>query len=201
MSEELFEVAFSGEIAEGADLAQVKAKVGAMFKADEAKLAHLFSGKRMVIKKNIDQATANKYKTALNNAGAICELKSLNAEPIEKPAAAVSTPAPTPAPAAPVAQPASSASSVQAASTPMQSGNAPAAPQTAPLGVTASDIADFSAGIAPVGSDMQDEISEIATPDLDIAGLDMAPAGSDLGQEKKDDAPPPPDTTGMTMAD
>ena len=60
MSDELFEVAFSGQIKEGADLEQVKAKVGTMFKADATKLGHLFSGKRMVIKKNIDQATANK---------------------------------------------------------------------------------------------------------------------------------------------
>jgi len=43
MSDENFEVAFSGKIAEDADLEQVKARVGQMFKADEAKLAHLFS--------------------------------------------------------------------------------------------------------------------------------------------------------------
>ena len=64
MSDQLFEVAFSGKISEGADLDDVKTKVGKMFSADEAKLAQLFSGKRIVIKKNVDQATATKYKTA-----------------------------------------------------------------------------------------------------------------------------------------
>lgn len=195
MSDELFEVAFSGEIADGADLEQVKAKVGAMFKADAAKLAHLFSGKRMVIKKNIDQATANKYKTALTKAGAVCEVKSLNVAVEERPAEPV-TPAPAPvAPKAAAPQP-------QTPSTPKPapaSGDVPAAPQTAPLGINADEIADLPVNLAPIGSDMQDEIKVVDEPVLDIGGLDIAPAGSDLGQKKKDDTPPLPDTSGLTM--
>jgi len=184
MSDELYEVAFAGQIKEGADLEQVKAKVGAMFKADATKLAHLFSGKRMVIKKNIDQATANKYKTALNNAGAICEIKSLNEAVAE-----------TPVVAEPVK---SSPTKVERA---VVSGNAPAAPQTDPLGIGANDISELTAAIAPVGSDMQDEITQVAEPALDISGMDMAPAGSELGQIKKDDDPPPPDTSGLSLVD
>jgi len=185
MSDELFEVAFSGQIKDGVDLAQVKAKVGAMFKADATKLAHLFSGKRMVIKKNIDQAMANKYKTALDNAGAVCEVKSLSeasapnvAEPVAQ-AAAVS-PAPKPS---------------------VVSGDVPAAPQTDPLGIVANDIDDLAVGIAPIGSNMQNEVKEVAEPELDISGMDMAAAGSDLGQVKKDDDPPPPNTDGLSLVD
>ncbi len=47
MSDQLFEVAFSGQISEGAELGEVKAKVAKMFNADEAKLGQLFSGKRV----------------------------------------------------------------------------------------------------------------------------------------------------------
>lgn len=198
MSDELFEVAFAGEISDGADLEQVKAKVGAMFKADAAKLAHLFSGKRVVIKKNIDQATANKYKAALNKAGAICEVKSLTsaAAPAE-PAAA------EPATAAPAAtQEAAPAAAARPATSPAPiSGDAPEAPKTDPLGITAGDISELSASMAPVGSQMQDGISEVAEPDVDISELDMAPAGSDLGEIKKGDEPPPPDTSGMSLVD
>ncbi|MCW8933697.1 MAG: hypothetical protein OQK98_03140 [Gammaproteobacteria bacterium] len=190
MSDELFEVAFSGQIKEGADLEQVKAKVGAMFKADATKLGHLFSGKRMVIKKNIDQATANKYKSALNNAGAVCEIKSLSESPVntsvEPEPAQVSA-----APASPDVKPASVATS----------GEIPAAPKTDPLGIGAGDISELTAAIAPVGSDMQDAINEVAEPSLDLTGLDLAPAGSDLGQKKKDDVPPPPDTNGLSLVD
>jgi len=188
MSDELFEVAFSGQVKDGADLEQVKAKVGAMFKADVTKLAHLFSGKRMVIKKNIDQATANKYKAALNNAGAVCEIKSLNEAPAAKPVeAAVKAPEPAPAPV------------VAAKAAVPITGDAPEAPQTDPLGITADDISELSAGIAPVGSDMQDGIKDVAEPELDISGMDMAPAGSDLGQLKKEKDPPPPNTDGLSL--
>ncbi|RDH82318.1 MAG: hypothetical protein DIZ80_08435 [endosymbiont of Galathealinum brachiosum] len=187
MSDELFEVAFSGQIKDGADLEQVKAKVGTMFKADATKLEHLFSGKRMVIKKNIDQATANKYHKALDNAGAVCEIKSLNEAARTKPA----EPEVKVATAAPVTVATSAGLNV----------DAPAAPQTDPLGINAGDISDLSAGIAPLGSDMQDEIKEVDEPELDISGMGMSPVGSDLGQIKKDDDPPPPNTDGMTLVD
>ena len=51
MSDQLFEVAFSGQISEGANPDEVRARVGKMFNADEAKVTQLFSGKRIVIKK------------------------------------------------------------------------------------------------------------------------------------------------------
>ena len=215
MSDELFEVAFSGQIKDGADLEQVKAKVGAIFKADETKLAHLFSGKRMVIKKNIDQAMANKYKAALDNAGAVCEIKSLS-EAVE------STPPAHTAPQQKVPQQKiqeqrpSEDSSVdkpvektveQKPTVPSPAvgreaaGDVPDAPHTDPLGINANDITDLSVGIAPLGSDMQDEIQVVAEPQLDISGLDMAPAGSDLGEMKKDDDPPPPNTDGLSLLD
>ncbi len=190
MSEELFEVAFSGQIKEGADLQQVKAKVAAMFKADAAKLAHLFSGKRMVIKKNIDQATAGKYKKALDNAGAICEIKALSDTPVSKP----SEPEVKPSVVA-------TATVSTASSATLSVSGAPSAPRTDPLGINAGDISDLSVGIAPVGSDMQDEVEDVVEPELDISGMDMAPAGSDLGQVKKEDDLPPPDTDGMTLVD
>ncbi len=195
MSDELFEVAFSGQIKEGAELEQVKAKLAAMFKADAAKLAHLFSGKRMLIKKNIDQATANKYKVALNNAGAVCEIKSLSAAP-ELSATPVA--AKPPAEAESVAVTANASVSGDSARV---SGDAPAAPQTDPLGISADDISELSADIAPLGSDMQDEINTVTEPELDISGLDMAPAGSDLGETKKGGEPPPPNTDGLSLVD
>lgn len=195
MSDELFEVAFSGQIKEGAELEQVKAKLAAMFKADAAKLAHLFSGKRMVIKKNIDQATANKYKVALNNAGAVCEIKSLSAAPELSATPVVAKP---PAEAELVAATANASVSSDSARV---SGDVPAAPQTDPLGISAADISELSADIAPLGSDMQDEINTVTEPELDISGLDMAPAGSDLGETKKGGEPPPPNTDGLSLVD
>ncbi len=193
MSDELFEVAFSGQINDAADLDDVKAKVGKMFNADETKLAQLFSGKRIVIKKNIDQETATKYKTALNRAGAECEVRPLSA-PDE--AAPVKSPPPPAAKPAPVAAPVPAVEFESA-----DHGDVAPPPQTDPLGITGDQIEDLPATIAPVGSELQDEIKEVAPPAIDVSDLEVAPVGSDIGSGKKDPDPPPPDTAGLSMAD
>jgi translation elongation factor EF-Ts len=80
MSDELFEVAFSGQVSDIAELDNVKARVGKIFNTDAAKVVQLFSGKRVVIKKNIDRLTAEKYQHALTKAGAIAEVKLMVVE-------------------------------------------------------------------------------------------------------------------------
>ncbi len=192
MSDQLFEVAFAGEIADGANLDDVKARVGKMFNADGDKLATLFSGKRIVIKKNIDQATATKYRTALNRAGAVCEVKPMGgATPAAAPAAAPAEPAP--AAAAPEAAPVSQ--EYQAG----DHGDVPPPPQTDPLGITPDQIEDLDADIAPVGSELQSVYDAAEEPQIDISGLDVAPVGADLSNGKKEAEPPPPDTSGITL--
>ena len=192
MSDQLFEVAFSGQISEGADLEEVKSRVGKMFNADDAKLAQLFSGKRIVIKKNIDQATAAKYKTALNRAGAECEISSPGGE-----AAAAQPAVATPAPAEPAAK--SAPVSVEYETS--YDGEVAPPPHTDPLGITGDQIEDLAVSIAPVGSELQDEYKEPEEPDIDITGFDIAPVGSDLSEARKEQEPPPPDTSGITLAD
>ena len=190
MSDSLFEVAFSGEIRAGENAEDVRARVGKIFNADEKKLAHLFSGKSVVIKKNIDQQRAAKYKAALNKAGAECEIRSMN---LVEPAAAPV------APAQPVV------SETAGSGSPSQReddyGDIAPPPQTDPLGITADQIDDLAVSIAPVGSDLQDEIEEVEAPQIDISGLDVAPVGSTIGKPKKEPDPPPPDTTGLSMQD
>ena len=194
MSGQLFEVAFCGQISDGANLDEVKARVGKMFKADDAKLAQLFSGKRIVIKKNIDQATAAKYKTALNRAGAECEVNPIGgAAPAA--VAAVATPVAAPAESNAVATP----PSVQFEAA--YDGEVEPPPQTDPLGITGDQIEDLAVSIAPIGSELQDAHTEPEEPQIDITGLDIAPVGSDISATKKDSEPPPPDTSGITMAD
>ncbi len=189
MSDQLFEVAFNGEIADGADLDEVKARVGKMFNADGDKLATLFSGKRIVIKKNIDQATAAKYRTALNRAGAVCEVRPMGgATPVES----------APADPAPAAAPAATAP-VSAEYEAGDHGEVPPPPQTDPLGITPDQIEDLAADIAPVGSELQSAYAVAEEPQIDISGLDVAPVGADLSESKKEPDPPPPDTTGITL--
>jgi len=192
MSEELFEVAFSGQIHDGADLEQVKAKVGKMFKADDAKIATMFSGKRLLIKRNLDREAATKYRAAFKKAGAKCEVslmsEGLPASGVEKPAA--QAPAPSPA-VATLQVDYTSTQEIQAVVAPP--------PLVDPLGITGDQIEDLAATIAPVGSELQDEIKQVPEPDIDINSFDVAPVGSDIGTKKKQEDPPPPDTTGMAV--
>jgi len=194
MSDQLFEVAFSGQISEGENLEEVKARVAKIFNADDAKLAQLFSGKRIVIKKNIDQATAAKYRTALNRAGAECEVSS----------AADAAPAAQAATAAPAAASAQSAAASTASSVEYETsydGEVEPPPQTDPLGITGDQIEDLVASVAPVGSELQEAYVEPEPPSIDITGLDVAPVGSDIGPAKKDPEPPLPDTSGITLSE
>jgi len=192
MSDELFEVAFSGQIRDGADLEQVKEKVGKMFKADEAKIATMFSGKRLLIKRNLDREAATKYRAAFKKAGAKCEVslmsEGLPANEIEKPAAQ----APAPAPAVKTLEvDYTSTQEIQAVVAPP--------PMVDPLGITGDQIEDLAATLAPVGSELQDEIKEVPEPDIDVTGFDVAPVGSDIGTMKRQEDPPPPDTNGMAV--
>jgi len=190
MSDQLFEVAFCGQISDGANLDEVKVRVGKMFKADDARLAQLFSGKRIVIKKNIDQATAAKYETALNRAGAECEVNPMGGA--------------APAAVAAVATPAESNAVVTPPSTQYETdydGEVEPPPQTDPLGITGDQIEDLAVSVAPIGSELQDAHETAEIPQIDITGLDVAPVGSDIGASKKDAEPPPPDTSGITLAE
>ncbi|MEE8364594.1 MAG: hypothetical protein V3R76_02310 [Gammaproteobacteria bacterium] len=215
MSDELFEVAFSGQIVDGTNPEEVKTRIRKMFKADDAKVATLFSGNRVIIKKNIDQPTATKYKAALYQAGAVCEIISMSA------GGAAASPAPAQqageVPASPSAQkseevPASpSAQKSEPAPAPTETpdvsietgdwGEVEPPPQVDPLGITGDQIEDLDATVAPVGSAILDKIEEMPEPQFDLSEFDIAPVGSDLGSAKKEPDPPPPDTTGITMAD
>ena len=195
MSDQLFEVAFSGQISDGANPDDVKARVGKMFNADATKLAALFSGKRVVIKKNIDQATAAKYRAALNKAGAVCEVAPMGGAPAQSAAAAAETPAAPPAAAA--AQQAAAPSEYESG----DYGEVAPPPQTDPLGITGDQSEDLQASTAPVGSELQNDYGDVPEPQYDLSGLDVAPVGADLGSAEKKPPPPPPDTSGITMAD
>ncbi|MDO8860712.1 hypothetical protein Q6D67_03275 [Haliea sp. E1-2-M8] len=65
-----FDVLFAGQLLEGRDAATVRANLGRLFKADEATLDKLFSGKAQILKRDADAATARKYQQALEKAGA-----------------------------------------------------------------------------------------------------------------------------------
>ncbi len=189
MSSDMYEVAFSGEIVDGADIEQVKSAVAKLFKADEKKLAQLFSGKRIVIKRNIPLEVAQKYQTALQKAQAICELKNLSAEALVD-AVAISSP---------------ENSAVKTSRKETQDSlktsdyNIAPAPNTTPLHISADNIAELNASIAAVGSDLQDEIKEVEFVEPDLGGLSIAPVGSDIGDKQAEPDAPDVDISSLSL--
>jgi hypothetical protein len=75
MSQQQFDIFFSGQIVDGEDLSEVKIKVGKLFKVDGRKLEKLFSGTETCVKKDVDAETASKYRKTFRNAGALVEIR------------------------------------------------------------------------------------------------------------------------------
>jgi len=105
-----YDIVFEGKTAPGKEIDSVKQALMKLLKADADRVEQLFVGKSVSIRKNLDAATAEKYRKALEAAGAICQLKPTNGAGSKKkshqPEAAPPSPpsktksAPTPAPAA-----------------------------------------------------------------------------------------------------
>ncbi len=175
-----FEIAFSGELVEGARVEVVKANLAKLFQADEQRIALLFSGRRVVIKSGLDAAGAEKYRMTLERAGARVEVCDLSAE-VEEIELAAPPPA-APLAAAPAARP----------------GRLQVTPRDEVMAAFSDvDAPDF--GLAPVGADLQDDKPEAPAPHLDLSGLSVAPVGSDMGQAKAEPAPPVPDTSHLKV--
>lgn len=195
MTEKLYEIAFQGRVVDGADLDAVKQKIGAMFKADENRLAQLFSGRRVVIKRQADETTVAKYRGAFQKAGAVCEVVELGgSNPSEESEASSEAPRAADAPS-------SQAGHDDYVSRYPESNEIPQALLTDPLGISGDNISDLGADLAPVGSSMLEDYSDVPEPNIDLGGLDIAPVGSDLTSGKQEATPPPPDTSGIELAD
>lgn len=172
-----YEIAFSGQLVAGAEPESVKANLARLFQADAQRIAQLFSGRRIVIKSNLDAAGAEKYRITLERAGARVEVVDMDA-PMEV------EPVPPPA-AEPVAS-----------STPR--GRLQVAPRDEYMAAFSEvDAPDF--GIAPVGTDLQDAKPAVEAPGVDLSQFSLAPVGSDMGQAKGEPTAPPPDISHLKL--
>jgi hypothetical protein len=91
MSTTEFDIVFRGDLVLGHQLGDVKQRLQQLFKTDATKVDALFTGRPVPLKRNLDEATANKYRDVLLKAGAQVEVKpsgSVNfapPQPIERP--------------------------------------------------------------------------------------------------------------------
>jgi len=68
--DERFDIIFEGHLKEGASLPEVKRKLAALFKLDEARIEQLFQRAPVTIKRNLTRAEAVKYDRAFEQTGA-----------------------------------------------------------------------------------------------------------------------------------
>lgn len=175
-----YEIAFAGQLVPGAQLDAVKANLAKLFQADAQRIALLFSGRRMVIKNNLDAAGAEKYRATLQRAGALVEVQSMPEELEEIELAPPPEPLPIATPQAPAGQ------------------RLKVLPRDEYMAAFAEvDAPDF--GIAPLGEDLQDDKPEAQAPSLDLTQFSLAPVGSDMGEIKAAPAAPPPDISHLKL--
>lgn len=179
---QLFNVVFAGEIVAGADPSTVKANVGRLFRVDDAMLGKLFSGQRVALKKNVDQAVAMKMRAAMKQAGAVVHLvvvdpaATTDAPVVTRPAAPAAT---TPPPPVPMTM----AQRIAALNARQDDSDAAAR--------AAATAADTAAGggspmkMLPTGARLSDESREPEPAAPDVSGISMARPGADLVKEEE----------------
>ena len=195
MADQRYAVVFSGRIVDGADGAQVRENLARLFKVDTAKVETMFSGKQILIKKDLDQIKARGYQAALAKAGAVVEIvpgegAAPKAETTTPPAPAAATPsATTEEPAEP-----------------------PPPPQAPDLTIAEPGVilvehepvppADFDTtqfDLAEVGVTLVEPVS-VPPADFDTSGMELAPPGVDLTEPRK--VPPADfDTSSLSLED
>ncbi len=180
-----YEIAFSGELAPGATLEQVEANLARLFQADAQRIALLFSGRRIVIKQDLDYDSVEKYRQAMTRAGAVAEVRPMPVEVEEIELA----PPPVEASAAPPAH---------------EPGTTPKPLKVAPRDEYMAAFVDVQApdfGIAPVGADLQDARPSAQPPALDLSQFSLAPVGSDMSERRRASDAPAPDTSHLKLVD
>lgn len=161
MSSVVYAIVFKGEILEGFESFSVKAHLARMLKADQEKMATLFSGKQIVLKKTQDKQQALKYGSALKKTGADVKIRVIKST--------------QEAPAGPQATSAGSADGDAISLQPNEGNIFDAEPEQAPLEL---DLSGISA--AEVGEGLLVQPKEAVPLELDLSGISLAEVGDEM---------------------
>ncbi len=189
MSEELYNIVFKGELVRSFELDVVKKNVGQLFKMQGPKLDALFSGKTIVLKRNLNFDAATKYRVAIKKAGARVDLMPVESVAEVAPpavssensrASQTSLPSSAPRPMGKAVfgeQPSAlAASGSSAADTKFEN------EVSSPKAIEQARVDESGFGLAPVGSNVLEasERSEQESVDVDTSQLSLKAAAGDL---------------------
>lgn len=188
MSEPLYNVVFYGIIQPGKDRETVVQNMASLFKTEPAKLAPYFAGGRKVIKSNINELAAEKYRAALENVGLVIKIEAAAASE-EKPQVTTSP---------------SSGKTEQVDTGSITLAEVGADMLEHPVEVTPQPLGDISdITLAEVGADVLENPVEVTPQPLaDISDITMAEVGADVLENPVEVTPQPlADISDMTMAE
>ena len=225
--DEKYRLIFRGEILEGQHRAVVKRRLAEALKLDEARLEALFSGRSVVLKRNVDRKTAARYQAVFKEAGGRLRVKAEQPQADGAAAAADAKPGPAPPPTAPPDKPGAAGlrgtaawnADIQAPDFKVQTSyfatpEAPRAEIEAPefplaeVGARISEptpgdqapaMADVSFDLAEVGADLITEHVEVVTADIGPLDFDLAEAGADLGPVSRREPAAAPDVSHLVL--
>ncbi|TGD71939.1 hypothetical protein E4634_17685 [Mangrovimicrobium sediminis] len=197
----LYNIFFAGEVLEGHEKAEVRARLAKLFNAGEATLEKLFSGKPQLVKRECDKPTALKYKQAMERAGARPVIKAVPASQ----AADAAQPAPRPAAAVGAQQQPAAQKKLSMAERIAALAEAPditiskPEPETPP----APEVdPETGLSLAPAGTHLlsAEERQQAVVAEVEVDISDLATEG-DYGRLSSEPppAPPAPDTSHMDM--
>lgn len=184
MSEKFYEVIFRGDVLAGQSVIEVKQRLAQLFNADATRIDQMFSGKPVVIKRNLDMETAERYQSSLLKAGALVDIRSATINETiseEKPVDSSNN---------------DSGLIQEPESEPDQQTQLQSQEQV---------LEDVDFDVAPVGADvLSPEDKKDFTPvDVDTSSLTIAETGSDVlaDEDKKEFVPQDVDTSSLSIDD
>ncbi|PFG10070.1 hypothetical protein [Marinobacter sp. LV10MA510-1] len=194
----MFQLIFKGECVAGTDLVTARSSARQLFKANDTQLDRMFSGKPVVIRNQLDQAQAEKYRALLQKHGMRAYVQAM---------AQGQTGAQTqPEQAIPAPPSAAASQSAVSSQPPQRQASSPfAVNQTNAGGLpiagerTDAVLAGSALTLDPPGVTLVESVP-VEVPSFDHLGAwSLAPAGSDIGS--KEELPPPivPDTSHLTV--
>jgi hypothetical protein len=80
MNASRYKLIFKGQIIEGNEIEEVRNRIADHFRIGEEKIERLFSGRPILIRKNVDFLTARRFQNIFQKAGAICEMIEIKEE-------------------------------------------------------------------------------------------------------------------------
>lgn len=201
-----YEIVFTGQLVPGAQLERVQANLAKLFQADAQRIALLFSGRRLVLKNNLDQAAAEKYCSTLERAGAAAEMLEMAGQIEAKAAPEAVRQEEVEVEEVELAPPPDEPSWTRRSRLPTHADEA-AGSQTKsrlePRDVYMAAFVDVEApdySLSELGKNVQDPKAPPIAPRVDLSGLSLAPAGADMGQAKRVETVIVPDISHLKLA-